>query len=301
LWTHGTTPSSTSNPFYSSYSTNYYLSDYLIYNSLGSSSSPAFNGKIAGGQGFFVTMLDGNTVTDASQLVTFDNTMRSATYGNSQFYKSAQIATAQSTNEKHRIWIDLIDSSNNSTRTLIGYATGATNGRDRMFDAITKVGGSNIIYSRSQEDNLVIQGRGLPFDENDQVLIGFNAVASGNYTIAIATVDGLFEQGQSIYLEDKVLNIIYDLRQAPYNFTSAAGTFNDRFVLRYTNSALSVNQNTSLNVAASITNNQLQIKANDTIDSIKVFDITGKLIKNYNSIQKQLILKKNSYLKKEFT
>ena len=293
LWTHGTTPSSTSNPFYSSYSSNYYLSDYLIYNSLGSSSIPAFNGKIAGGQGFFVTMLDGNTVTDSSELVTFDNTMRSAAYGNSQFYKSSQVAATQTASERHRIWIDLIDSNNNSTRTLVGYAAGATNGKDRMYDAFTKVGGSNIIYSRSGDENLVIQGRGLPFDENDQVSIGFNATTNGNYTIAIGTVDGLFEQAQPIYLEDKVLNIIYDLRQAPYSFTTAAGTFNDRFILRYTNSALSVNQFNITNVAATVIKGQLQIKANTAIDHVHVFDITGKLVKIYNPAEKTTDLRED--------
>jgi hypothetical protein len=285
LWTHGTTPSSTSNPFYSSYSTNYYLSDYLIYNHLGSSSVPSFNGKIAAGQGFFVTMLDGNTVTDSSQLATFDNTMRSTAYGNNQFYKSSQTTVNPTTEEKHRIWIDLVDSSNNSTRTLIGYATGATNNKDRSYDAFTKVGGSNLIYSRSEGENLAIQGRALPFDSTDQVALGFNAVANGNFTIAIATVDGLFEQGQSIYLEDKLLNVIYDLRQAPYNFSTIAGTFNERFVLRYTNNSLALNQY-NFNVAAAIVNTKLQIKANESIDTVQVNDITGKLVKTYVPGQK---------------
>lgn len=303
LWTHGTTPSSSSNPFYGSFSSNYYLADYLIYNYLGSSSVPSFNGKIATGQGFFVTMLDGPTVTNSSSLITFDNTMRSSAYTNSQFYKSSQ-NNAAAVSEKHRIWIDLIDSNNAATRTLVGYATGASNNKDRNFDAYTPVGNANIIYSRVDNENVVIQGRSLPFDENDQVSLGYHSSANGNFTIAIATADGLFEQGQAIYLEDKLLNVIHDLRQAPYNFTSTEGTFNDRFVLRYTNSALSVNQNTSVNVAASITNNQLQIKANDTIDSVQVFDITGKLIKSYNSTQKttdfkeEFLFEKGVYLAK---
>ena len=56
--------------------------------------------------------------------------------------------------------------------------------------------------------------------------------------IAIAAVDGLFERGQTIYLEDKVLGIIHDLRQNPYSFTGTSGILNDRFVLRYTNETL---------------------------------------------------------------
>lgn len=290
LWTHGTTPSSSSNPFYSSYSTNYYLADYLIYNSLGSSSVPSFDGKIASGQGFFVTMLDGPTVTDGSQPITFNNSMRSAAYTNSQFYKSNQNTATVST-EKHRIWIDLVDASNHATRTLVGYATGATNDKDRSFDAYTSVGNTNVIYSLVGTESLAIQGRALPFDPEDQVALGFKATAMGNYTIAIATVDGLFEQGQPIYLEDKLLNIIHDLRQAPYNFTATEGTFNDRFVLRYTSNALTVNQFASSTVAAVVSNSQLQINATTEIESVQVFDLTGKLIKVYNPSQKSIQLK----------
>jgi hypothetical protein len=290
LWTHGTTPSSLSNPFYSSYSSNYYLADYLIYNSLGSSSVPTFDGKIASGQGFFVTMLDGPTVTDNSQPITFNNSMRNVTYTNSQFYKASQNNETTSS-EKHRIWIDLIDSNSNASRTLVGYASGATNNKDRNFDAYTSVNEANILYSLVGTESLAIQGRALPFDVEDQVPLGFHAAAIGNYTMAIATVDGLFEQGQPIYVEDKLLGIIHDLRQAPYNFTTTQGTFNDRLVLRYTNTTLAINQYTSSNVAAVVSNGQLQINANTEIDTVQVFDLTGKLIKVYNPSQKSIHLK----------
>jgi GEVED domain len=279
LWTHSTAPSTTSNPFYSSYITNYFTSDYLTYNSSGTSSGPgSFNGYIAAGQSFFITMKDGPT--DSSQSVTFTNDMRSQSYNNSQFYKTASMAAVE--NDKHRIWLDLVDSSLHSTRTLVGYVNGATLGKDRNFDAYTKVNDSNIIYSLVDGESQVIQGRPVPFDSNDQVQLGFHAAASGNYTIAIGAVDGLFLDGQAIYLEDKLTDTIYDLRQAPYVFSSTEGTFNSRFVLRYTNTALSSNQyNLSANAAAIVSNKQLQIKATETITSIQVYDISGKLVKTY--------------------
>ena len=46
--------------------------------------------------------------------------------------------------------------------------------------------------------------------------------------------DGLFV-GQNIYLEDKLLNVIYDLRTTPYSFTATEGIVENRFVIRYTN------------------------------------------------------------------
>ena len=285
LWTHNSTPTNNANTFYSSGIYNYFTNDYLAYNNVGASSGSGFNGYIAAGQGFFVTMLDG--AADASQSVTFNNSMRSKGYDNHNFFKGSQQAT-QASNEVDRIWLDLIDSNSLSTRTLVGYIDGATVSKDRQFDAYTPVGNSNIIYSLIEGDSHVIQGRPLPFDANDQVPLGYHSVTSGNFTIAIAEVDGLFAQGQTIYLEDKMLNVIYDLRQSPYVFATAAGTFNDRFVLRYTNSNLSNEQFATHSVAAFIANQKLQIKASSVIASVQIYDVAGKLIKTYTPAIKAL-------------
>ena len=86
---------------------------------------------------------------------------------------------------------------------------------------------------------MTIQGRPLPFDDSDLVPLGVHLNIAGNYKIAISFADGLFVDNSShIYLEDKLLGIIHDLRQAPYDFTSATGTFDTRFILRYTNQTL---------------------------------------------------------------
>jgi len=221
--------------------------------------------------------------------VTFNNSMRNKTYANTNFFKGMQQAT-QASNEVDRIWLDLVDNNDTSTRTLIGYIDGATVNKDRQFDAYTPVGNNNIIYSLVEGDSHVIQGRPLPFDANDQVPLGYHSVTQGSFTIAIATLDGLFAQGQPIYLEDKVLNVIYDLRQAPYVFTTAVGTFNDRFVLRYTNSNLSNEQFATHSVAAFISNQKLEIKASSLITTVQLYDVAGKLIKTYTPAVKALEL-----------
>jgi hypothetical protein len=215
--------------------------------------------------------------------------MRSASY-NTQFYKNSNNTSVTTDSELHRVWIDFIDSNHSATSTLVGYATNATNGVDRMYDAVTGIDG-NILYSVIDNQTYSIQGRSVPFDVEDQVALGYHAAVAGNFTIAINTVDGLFQQGQPIYLEDKLLNVIYDLRQTPYNFSTTEGIYNNRFVLRYTNNALSTLQVGYTNVAITVNNNQLLVKSNTEIDAIQVFDVTGKLIRIYNTLNKGIEFK----------
>jgi hypothetical protein len=276
IWTHGTAPVSTTNPFYGSFAYNYTANDYITYNAAGASSGPSvFNGNIASGQGFFVAMNDGLA---SSSTVTFNNSMRSKTYLNNQFFRSSTIA--QETGEANRIWLDLVDSNNNSLRTLLGYFPEATEGFDRMYDAQSNINNASNIYSIVEDKTVIIQGRPTPFNENDQVPIGVRIMTAGNYKIAIGTVDGLFEQGQPIFLEDKVLNIIHDLRLAPYSFTSVTGRFDNRFVLRYTNSSALDNPDfETLKNSVILASNHGELTIKSTIENIQdvtVYDILGR-------------------------
>ena len=272
LWTHSTAPVSTTNPFYNSFAYNYTSNDYITYNGTATTSGPTgFNGYIATGQGFFVLMNDGATGT---QTVNFKNSMRNKTFDNSQFYR-----TVQTTEDKHRIWLDLVNSDNQPVRTVIGYVPEATIGLDRLYDAYKNVANDTNIYSLAENETLIIQGRPLPFDVNDQVPVGIRIMQDGAYKIAIGTVDGLFAEGQPIYIEDKYLNIIFDLRENPYSFSTVAGTFNDRFVLRYTNTALgNPNFETLDNSVVLATNHgELTIKSYiENIQEVTVYDILGR-------------------------
>lgn len=52
---------------------------------------------------------------------------------------------------------------------------------------------------------------------------------------------------QGIYVMDKDLNIIHDLKQKPYLFNTTVGSFNNRFVLRYGDKTLAVDKNNANN------------------------------------------------------
>jgi hypothetical protein len=302
LWTHGTAPVSNVNPFYGSFAANYKVDDYLAYNKMGSQTQNGFDGYVASGQGFFVTMVDGLTTT---QTVTFNNAMRNKIYSNAQFLRTASNAIQDE--EKHRIWLDLVDINNESVRTLLGYSSEATLGLDRMYDAIKNIANEKNIYTLSDDETLIIQGRPTPFDQNDQVPIGVTILSAGDYKIAIAGVDGLFEQGQAIFLEDKVLNIIHDLRVAPYSFSSAAGIFNARFVLRYTNTALGNPDFGNVGNSVIVASNQAELTIKSSIEKIHevtIYDVLGrklffaKEINNTNFVTSNISLSQQTLIVK---
>lgn len=290
IWTHGTLPSSAiADPFYNNYTYNYTSDDYITYNSSGTSSGPGvFDGNIAAAQGFFVLML--HTSPSASENVTFNNSMRSSMYNNSQFFRSS--------NENGRIWLDLIASNGTSIRNLIAYTDGATNERDRLFDAITGDKLNFNLYSMIGEEPMIIQGRSLPFDQEDRVPLGIKVQQNGNYTIGIGVVDGFFtDSNQKIYLEDLENNIIHDLRQNPYSFSSNAGNFQNRFVLRYTNETLGINDNEiGLDDVNLIYNSNLVVSSNNiNIESVQIYDVLGRLLlEKKNVMNKELIISEYS-------
>lgn len=291
IWTHGTAVStSTTSPFYENYQSNYSINDYITYNSTGTSSGPGvFGGLIASGQGFFVQMK--HTSASTTENVNFTNSMRNATYSNSQFYRDATNEV-----EANRIWLDLTKENGPSVRTLVGYITNATNDLDRLYDAPAVDKNYFDIYSILNSDKkLNIQGRALPFNENDQVAIGMYIAQDGNYTIGIAAVDGLFEDSnQNIYLEDLTTGIIHDLKLTPYRFNSNSGNIDNRFILRYNNSNNLGNQDfeTNENDILILTSDHLTIKSLvKNIESIKIHDILGRnitTINKINSLEKEI-------------
>lgn len=279
IWTHGTLPSSSiTDPFYNDYAYNYTSADYITYNAAGASSGPGvFNGRIGGGQGFFVSML--HTTGATTENLIFNNSLRNISYNNGQFFRSATATTSPDDAEKHRIWFDLVTPTGTSFRSLLAYAEGATNGKDRLFDAFSNEKLSFHIFSLVENEKMLIQGRTLPFDDTDKVNIGVTLPQDGLYKIALAAVDGLFANpSQNIYLEDKLLHVIYDLRSAPYSFMGNKGTIKDRFIIRYKNSEVLANDSfTTNNDVVVISNQELSVTSTkEKIANIIVFDVLGR-------------------------
>jgi hypothetical protein len=284
IWTHGLDPAAIVSPFYQNFQLNYNINDYLQYNALGGTQF-GYDGRIGAGQGFFVLMTDAATT---SENAVFNNSMRSNTHRNDQFYRTSGENNHNLSIEKHRIWLNLIAPNSSNSDVLVGYATEATNDIDDKFDAPSQDVKTDFeMYSIVDNKGFQIQGRSLPFDENDRVQLGVKIPQNGIYTIAINAVDGIFSNTtQNIYLEDVQLGVIHDIRTAPYLFTGTVGKDESRFVLRYTN-------NNVLSQETFDTENSLRVVTNENatvystvekMNSIEVYDLLGKKIKSYSNI-----------------
>ena len=135
--------------------------------------------------------------------------------------------------ERHRVWLNFTNDQGGFKQTMIGYVTGATNGVDDSYDGPSNTQNAYVdFYSLIGSAKFVIQGRALPFSINDEVPLGYKTVVNGIFTIAIEKADGILAS-QDIFLSDKTTGTFHNLKTGPYNFTTLAGTFNDRFVLVY--------------------------------------------------------------------
>lgn len=277
----------------------YTSDDYASYNGVGgiatikapSGNASAGNnynvptGKIASGQGFFASSLTSVPSSPANKIL-FNNSMRvRATAKNNQFFRTAN--TNKTEIEKHRIWLNLSNLQGAFKQTLVGYLTNATNEYDTRFDGESYDANEFVdFYSVNSGKNLVIQGRALPFVNTDLVPLGYRSTINGSFTINIDQTDGVLTN-QDVYLEDKLLNIVHNLKTEPYIFNTTAGTFNERFVLRYTDKTLGTKDLSLLVNQVLVSNKNKQIKVNSLVESINnvvVYDIAGRQIYSKDKI-----------------
>lgn len=258
---------------------NYSQDDYAVYTLAGGTAAGSGGvkplGHIASCQGFFVEAVNPGTLI-------FNNAMRVGlpATANSQFYKSradkSEIVT------KDRIWLNLENSLGMFSQQLLGYFDNTTLGFDNGYDGLLSDAGNYVnFYSFIDNDTYKIQGRAA-YDENDQVRLGYFSAVAGTFNINIDSKEGVFTNlNTPVYLEDKLLNVIYDLKQSPYTFTTEKGTFNDRFILRYTNKTLGTADLETLENQVLVSNKNKQIKVNsavETIDKVLVYDLLGRQI-----------------------
>ncbi|TRX29960.1 T9SS type A sorting domain-containing protein [Flavobacterium franklandianum] len=242
------------------------------------------SGKIASGQGFFGS----SKLSPIGSTILYNNNMRvgvgTITGNNTQFFKTK---TPKSI-EKHRIWLNLTNTQGAFKQTLVGYVTDATNEYEGRFDGESYDGNDFLdFYSVNEDKNLAIQGRALPFDVNDEIPLGYRVALDGAFTIKIGKTDGLL-YNQPVFLEDKLRNSVFNLKQGNYTFTTAAGFFDDRFVLRYTDKTLGKEEvvlNDGITVLYSNNYKTLIIRNNvkdATVNSVSLFNIAGQNIANWD-------------------
>jgi len=231
----------------------------------------------------------------------FTNDMRGSDISNNQFFRNGNTTTSEDADEKHRIWLNLVNPNQIASSLLVGYVDEATNGIDRVFDAETKLKNNFELYSIIENQYFTIQGKALPFTTNDEIPLGFTTNQNGIYTFGLSAVDGLFEGNQDIYIQDLELNLTHNLKESPYSFTTSAGDYNTRFVLKFSNETLGNEDFINNESLVIYTNDALHIEANEIIKEVLVYDTLGRLISqnkkvNSNKYSENQLVKSNSPL-----
>lgn len=294
FWTHATTPIPATSGGYT-----YPTADFASYTMLGGTA--AVNdvlavrprGYIAPGQGFFVQgMPSGGSVTlkntykfngfGTNATVLTDSQFFRLSPNDNEEYLDNEVNSEEFQNdslviEKHRFWLDLKSENNIKFKEiLVGYSNLGTDEVDGLDGLLHSAQLPFQLYTKIGSELFAIQSLALPFDENDIIPLGMKIDQEGNYSISLSDFDGLFEE-QSIYLKDKLLNKIHDLREGDYRFYSEIGNFEERFEIMF-KSTLSVHDlvpNQDWIVFKQ--NEQFIVESRGFVmQEIKVYDVLGK-------------------------
>lgn len=231
------------------------------------------NWVINPGQGFIVQ------VKETATTVEFNNEMRRAV-NNNQFFRSQPVILS-------RLWLNITSPAGAYGQTLVGYSDATSDGFDFGYDSPLFTDGMAALYTKGGGKDLSIQAKGA-FADTDVVPLHYRISQAGEYTISLNKKDGLFANGQNVYLRDNQTNTIKDLNTGGYTFTAAEGATENRFDVIYVTDGTLGTTNPQLNdnmVIAYKNNGLLTVSAEGyELDNVKVFDIRGRLLTEKKAI-----------------
>ncbi len=269
FWTHKTPIADNAGPEAYDYTNNDYATYVSGSGSAASSGGAVPTGVIASGQGFLANINNGGGT------ITFNNNMRVTTQS------SAFFRNASNQEEKDRFWLNMTNDDGLFRQILIGFFEDATEGHDRNFDGKRMYNsGYYDFYSLLNSERYAIQG--FPSFSDDRIIpIGIEVTEAGTLSIGIDHFEGVFAN-QNIYIEDLQLGIIHNLSDSAYTFdVTEAGVIPDRFVLRFTSEALSVDNETLNNLLVYPNPSSgiftVFVPSGEAM-TIEVYDLTGKVV-----------------------
>ncbi|MFY0607636.1 MAG: T9SS type A sorting domain-containing protein [Cyclobacteriaceae bacterium] len=254
--------------------------DYVTVNNVGSVGSvdlsdgvsglntQAANTHIGSMQGFLVSTTEANAYVDFTPAM--QDASSSTANSDANFYRKAEQAT-----------LKLSLSGAHYNEVLFGFREDATEGVDRLFDAVKKSGNDNLsFYSFIDNKKYAIQG--LPVLNNESIIsLGYDIKEDGMYELSINEMEGFNTEyivvanhnGADYNLTDGVANLELTAGQGHIQLTlTAASVLN-------TTSALDFkvyNQDGTLNIVMPNGVDQ---------GDIQILDISGRTMIKFNSQQ----------------
>lgn len=265
---------------YQTGSVNYLVNNYAVLTLLGG--SPPTYGDVEGptgytpteniklGQGFIIQVRP--ELTSTQPVLTFANTMR--TTGAGAFFNNFK----NQPESKNRYWVKFVSPDNVVNTILLGYVAQATNDYDMDYDAELFTVGDDSFYSLLGTRKMQIQAKG-EFVQDSKIDIGTKQNKDGNYTIKIEQPEGVFANGQAIYLHDKLNGTYTNLLEQNYTFSAIKGATENRFEIVYKSGAvLATGGNTKESLQVYRNGENFIVKsANKKIDEVEVYDASGRL------------------------
>lgn len=231
------------------------------------------NWSVNAGQGFIV-----RASATASNII-FTNAMRRAA-NNSQFFRfDNEFASS-------KFSINMRSQDGGFSQAVIGYSNMTTDGLDYGWDGVLLGDGSVAVYTSAEDNDLAIQAKG-EFNSADVVPLSYKTAQAGTYIFEMRSPDGIFAQGQGIFLKDNMAHTVHNIKNADYQFVTESGTFENRFEIIYTNVALGVKDGiiNDSNVIIYKKDGNLQLNAlNTTLAAAEVYDTRGRLIADLKKI-----------------
>ncbi len=155
----------------------------------------------------------------------FDNTVRTAETSPVDF-----LGKTGSVVEDDRYWLRLTAPSGITSTIAVVHYPGGNN----LFgpEDSRSLGGSDALYTVVENEKLAIDGRNTMI-LTDVISLGSQHFVSDTYSIAIDDAEGIFANGQNIYLKDIQTGILTNLSQGIYSFAANAGESMGRFEILY--------------------------------------------------------------------
>lgn len=235
------------------------------------------------GTGFMVRAKN----TANGQPLYFNNSMRSSDNTGPGFFGKE--------GSKDRFWLSFTTPTEMQFMNAVVYFPNGNNAYG--LDDSDAFSSSERIYSIVDEHEIAIQGR-APFTLDDKVDLGFSAFVSGTHTISIYNKEGVFDNGQTIYLKDKQTGTITNLTENSYTFEANAGESTGRFEIIYKPETVLVTDSVVKDGLAVYRDGEnFVIQSHKTIALVQVYDLSGKLITVLKANHKKAILDASFFIK----
>lgn len=242
-------------------------------------------GNIKVGQGFIVQVRDELASTSlVTRTLSFKNEMR--TTGSGVFFNNP----AKQSQVKDRYWLRFVSPDNVVNTILLAHLEKATDGYDQDYDANLFTVGDDSFYSFLGTRKLQIQAKGA-FVQESKIDLGTKQNKNGNYTIKLEQPEGVFANGQAVYLHDKLSGTYTNLLEQSFTFAATLGATENRFEIVYKNNQVlgtDVVKESDFRVYRDGTN--FVIRSSSALGKIELYDLGGKLISAMSSTQKEFRL-----------